>query len=303
MARTAVKLGRTDLFRADPLTQCAIVTKSARADAGPIDVIDPAHPLCEKHERPVTESFIANIEKFGLLQPIRAIKDGDSQVIVAIGRRRVRACRIINARREKANKSLPESEHAPMIEMPVLLMRGDDVTLFGSKLSENMQRADYDPLAVADSLADYIRMGGSVELAATVAGKPKQWVDAHLALGDCSPDVRKLVAAGTASVTAAASVASLPRAQQAPALEAARAATPTTGKADARTVTRQVRANRTGKAQVLKPSQKMQRKALNRFLTTKGSDNAIAGKVLSWVLDGTQCPELGLTSATVSPTK
>jgi ParB-like chromosome segregation protein Spo0J len=219
MARTALDKPRFDAFRLDPFADIAIITLKAHAAAGPQDRVDSAHVLCERYERPITREEIEDVNRRGILQPIRVVKDGADLAIVAIGRRRVRMARAAQELRDLENASLPKAAHKPPITVPAVLIQGDDLSLRGAMLAENIQRQGYSPIQTAQALAEYAQLGADPKLVAASCGQKASWVKAHLALLDCSKEVRAHVEEHRLSVTAAATLSELPVAQQVLAVE------------------------------------------------------------------------------------
>lgn len=211
------------VYHLDPWDALIIVTSTLHPAAGPHDIVDKTHPLCEEAERPVLESEIEYAEDYGILQPIRAVKDGDDRAIVVVGRRRTRMMREVNRRRVAYNEARHgyEAEKPPGVVPTVLLkaaasLESTEGRLFvrGVMLAENMQRVDYSPMQKARALAEYIRLGATPEMAAVTFGEKTAWVQQNLAVLDCAEEIHRALESGGCSVTAAAELAKLPRAEQ-----------------------------------------------------------------------------------------
>lgn len=171
----------------------------------------PEHPLWdERIKMPLQEEMIVSIMRQGVHTPIRVRKNGDKAEVVA-GRRRV-----IHAR--EANRRLRE-QGKPPVSIPALVDRGEDLEQAGRALEENELRAG-DPLMVkAQKAQRYLNMGGSIDDAAIHFGVSKTALQNWLALLDVDTSVKKAVAKGEISESAASKLARLSREEQKDALE------------------------------------------------------------------------------------
>ena len=148
-----------------------------------------------------------NIRAHGLLQPVTVKTKKDGRYRLVTGWRRLMAHQYLQK---------------PMVPATVLKGKKDDEPLL--QLIENVQRKGLNPMDVARSL-DSIRMHRGIknqESLAKIVNKSPAWVSQHLALLKADPTVQNAVDNGEIGVGGARAIASLPKGQQASALQGAK---------------------------------------------------------------------------------
>ena len=235
------QLKRLDGFHHDPLLNLCIITATRHPDAGPKDRVDPKHTLCEQCERPISQDDIRDVNRRGIVQAIRVLKDGDELGIVVAGRRRTRMVRAANVLRAGWNDGdtnwlFPVARDAmetalPLLTVPAIPLKAreeDGVILRGTMLAENLRRANYTPSQIAEQIRDYILAGATEDMAAELCAdnvpegrNPAEWIADNLNLNVTAPEVRAAVDSGELALGTAAELAGLPRAEQKDVLDAA----------------------------------------------------------------------------------
>jgi ParB family chromosome partitioning protein len=198
MGKTAIDAPRATLFLMDP-DDLTIAT-------------DPKHPLFDPrvHEAPDL-ALVASIRVYGVDKPVRAIKDGDS-VIVIDGRRRVTAAR------EAKRLNLKEGGPAPKVK--VELHRGDERSAVARMVLGNFSPKEESLLAKARKAQSLAGMDYPEEEIATLFGVSGSTIKNWLGLLATHGEVQKAVAAGTVRLAdAVRQVGKLPKADQPAALE------------------------------------------------------------------------------------
>jgi hypothetical protein len=193
MGKQAMEGSRFNGFFVDP-TKMVIVG---------LDTEDgPEHPLYdERVKKAIDPSMVANVKTFGVETPIMVTKKGD-QILVVAGRQRVRWARA-------ANEELVKEGVTDLIEVPAVLHKGDDVSLFGKMVTENEAREDDDILTKAEKAKRMLAMkkvaGGDVtiEEVANRFGVTDRAIRQWLAILELSPKVKKAVKDGRLTATAA----------------------------------------------------------------------------------------------------
>jgi len=172
---------------------------------------DENHPQYDPRiHLPISDAFVRNIKKFGVIEPVVIAKEDKNPVVVA-GRRRV-----LHAR--EANKQLHE-EGRPLIRVKCEIRRGDEKDLMGVSFSENENRVDLTPLGRARKLIRYLERGGTEEEAAVIFGVSIQSIQNWLKLMELSSPVRKAVDSGQIAASAAVQLCDLTDSEQKVALE------------------------------------------------------------------------------------
>jgi ParB family chromosome partitioning protein len=305
MAKQALEAKRLNAFSFDPddLVIVGLDTKDGKE-----------HPLYdERIHLALEETFIRNVQAFGVLQAVTVRKNGDKAEVVA-GRQRVRAAR-------EANKRLKAAGCEPIM-VPVMIRRGDDSRMFGVMISENENRAADDMNVKLDKLQRYLATGKDENDAATAFGVSLQTIKNWLSLLEAAPQVRKAIDTGKISPTAGMKIARLPREQQvevlatevatAPANNGASSAnsngaSPRPGRVSAARIERVTRAKReesngNGKAHDYEiPGKRVLRHLLDNSIPVGNSDDYNAGfrAAVAWIL-GQKAPTSikGLQAAT-----
>jgi ParB family chromosome partitioning protein len=143
----------------------------------------------------------------GVLEPILIVKDGGEPVVID-GRQRVKALR-------EANKILKEQGATPL-QVPAILKRGDDNSLFAMSLSTNEQRVQDKPLEKAKKLVRLLNQGVSLPEAAVIFGVGIETVKRWETLSELGDDIKESIESGEVSATKAAALATKPRHKQKP---------------------------------------------------------------------------------------
>lgn len=175
-------------------------------------VVDPKHYLYDKRvEAPITEAFVRNIDRYGVIEPVIVCKDGDEYLVVA-GRRRVLGARKVNEIRSKDGRE--------PIKIPCLPKRAaTDHGMMALMVAENEHREADGALARAAKMQRMLDLGATRDDISCAFGITGQTVDASLALLDCDNSVKQAVEHGRLSATAAWKLSKLARAEQKARLE------------------------------------------------------------------------------------
>lgn len=196
-SKQAVEGKRINAFGMDPDTLIIIG----------LDTEDgPEHPLYDKRIKlPLDDNMVKNVKTFGVKETIIVTKDAD-RVLVVDGRQRVRWARTAN--------ELIRNEGGEPIFVPALVERGDEKKLYGTMISTNEVRQDDDVLTKAEKAAKFIGMGHTVDEAAVVFGVTKRAVEIWMQILDLSAAVKKAIAAGKLSASAAKEFSGLSKEEQ-----------------------------------------------------------------------------------------
>lgn len=172
----------------------------------------PEHPLYDPRVKlPADENLAKDIMVNGVLQPIRVRKNGDLAE-VAIGRQRVKACRL-------ANKWLREQGKEP-ISVPFLLHRAaSEADFLGICVSENEHRKPDDVVTKAQKAERLLSMGKDYKEVALRFGVTPATVRNWQAVLNTSAQVKKAVSVGKISATAAGKLSKLSHKEQDTALK------------------------------------------------------------------------------------
>lgn len=237
------------------------------------------HPLYDPRvERPLTEAFIADIDKNGIETPVKVQKDGKA-VVVVWGRRRVRAGRIVNERRRKAG-----AREEDLLFVPCMTFTGDERHAYARHIAENEHREADDPITRSEKLNRLLGTHGYTEKeAAGIFGLSLSQIRNLKKLIDLSSAVKRMVAKGDLSASAAGELASLPRAEQ----EAKARELISQGITSKERIARAVAGKREGRA----PSRVRYLKRLSDFVAAKEKEgdarfamSAEVKKFLGWLL-------------------
>lgn len=203
-SKKAFDLSRNSIYVADP-QDLRIVGGGKLLDGperGKLDTVDdPSHPLWdgERLEEPLTEAFIANVDAFGVIVPIVISKDDDAPTVVA-GRQRVRAARVVNARRAKRGE--------PLITVECKMRRTDGNGLMGAMIAENEARKNDEVLGKMAKARKYLARGVSEADVAVTFAISTETLKGWLAFDDnATKTTKQAVASGRVSATAAAELA------------------------------------------------------------------------------------------------
>lgn len=200
----------------------------------------PEHPAYdERIHLPLSEPFVLNVERFGVLEDVLVRKNGP-RVEVLVGRQRVRAQREVNARRAKLGLE-------PRRIRVNIRQAASDAEVVAVIVSENEHRRQDDPIVRAKKAARIISFGGNEEDVALAFGITKPHAKNLLGLLDLDTAVQKLISSGELKWSAAIQLRDLTRKEQV--VEAKKLVTAGAGVEEARRQ-RQVR-NRGESASVL----------------------------------------------------
>src|SRR5690606_35739974 len=170
-------------------------------------VDDPAHPLYdERVNLPLREDLIRSIMVHGVMQVINCRKTTEGKIEVVDGRQRVRHA-------IEANKRLVEMGDPP-VAVRMILERGEDVEMFGKTVTLNEHRVDDDVLTKASKAARLYARGKTEAEVALHFGTNVATINSWLNILEGSASLKKAIAAGIISVSAAAELAKLPKKEQ-----------------------------------------------------------------------------------------
>ena len=198
--RRAFDFARGNLWSIDP-NELRIIGGSSRLPAderGPLDTDDgEAHDLYdERVSEPLTEEFVNSIDAHGVDTPILIVKLGDVATVIA-GRKRVRAARVVNARRKKRGE--------PPIKVDCKLKRASGSALLAAMITENEARTDDGLLTKIEKLKRLMNRGVSIEDAAIHFSVGVAAVKGWLAFEDnATAETKAAARAGRLSASAAA---------------------------------------------------------------------------------------------------
>lgn len=206
--KKAFDFSRGNMYMVDPDEVCIVGGADLPpGERGPLDTEDPGptHPLFdERLGDPVDESDVANVDTFGVLEPILIVKreepEGHPVACVNDGRFRVRWARLVNRARKKAGL-------AP-IKIGAVNQRGDDTRQQGVMISTNQVRKNDDPTVMLAKLKRYMERGVTIEDCAPVFKRSVSTLKQLLAYDDTAIDaVKKAVDNGKIEQTTAAEIA------------------------------------------------------------------------------------------------
>lgn len=140
---------------------------------------NPFQPRKEFSDEQIDE-LAASIRDHGVLQPVIVRRHGDTYQLVA-GERRFRACQRLG-----------------LTVIPAVVREADDTQMLEVALVENIQRADLNPIELAQAYQAYIeRLSLTQEQVAARLGKSRPAVANTLRLLDLPPDLQDMVSRGT----------------------------------------------------------------------------------------------------------
>jgi ParB family chromosome partitioning protein len=226
---------------------------------------------------PISEAFVRNIMKNGVIKPVVIAKEGDSAV-VDDGKQRVRHARLANLR-------LREAGARPVL-VPCVYRRGDEVMRLSVRISANEFARPDEVLDKARLVAHSLSLGGTEEGCAIDFGVDVATVRNWLKLLEAAPEVTQAVADGRISASAATELAALPRDEQGRTLTSLEAAG---GKVTAK------RARVAARKKPDRPAKRMRsRSEVERVMERRTSVlMAMDGyKALCWVMGWDDLPEL-----------
>lgn len=175
-------------------------------------VTDPAHPLYdERVHLPLDEALVRSIMRKGVMQPICAIRDAATGlVLVSAGRQRTRAA-------IEANRRLAD-EGRPAIRVPVMPRSDTMAGAMEVSASENAIRRDETPLQRAGKMRRMHECGHDLEGIAEAFGCSVATVESTMLLLSAHPAVQQALASGTITAGHASKLLRLKPEQQAEAV-------------------------------------------------------------------------------------
>lgn len=247
-------------------------------------VSDPKHPLYDpSFEDEISESFVANIDHYGVIEPVVVRKNpetGDIEVVA--GRTRVRAARIVNKNRKKRGE--------PALMVPGIPKKGEDVSLMGVMVSENEARKDKSPLHKARVMQRMVERGVSAQDLATTFNCSIGTVKNLLGLLGATAAVKKAVDRGEVSAAVGYKLARMEPEEQRAKLGELKAAVPMGDKGPKGKGGRPEGSGKKAMAIVTGNSEMRSRGVVSqmaqRISVSKmaGHDKDIADKILMWIL-------------------
>lgn len=167
-------------------------------------VTDEAHPLYDPRvTRELDEAFIANVNHFGIIEPIVVRKNpetGDTEVIA--GRQRVRAVLAANVGRKDRGE--------PLLQVPAVVRRGEDLALMGAMATENEARVGNSPLERAKLMQRMLDRGAAPADLERAFACSASTVKNALALLEAPKAVRNAVERGSITAASAYKLSKLP---------------------------------------------------------------------------------------------
>ena len=201
MAAATLPAKRGNLYQFDPneLVVIGVDTKDG-----------PEHELWDERIRlPLEESMILNLQAIGVKESVIVRKGTSAKggYEVVDGRRRVLHAREANKRLKKAGE--------PLLYVPALIEQGDETHMTGVSISLNEIRKDDDTLTKAEKCMRLLHRNGNDHKAAAIAfgvsvAAIKNWAK----VAELTPKVKKAVAAGEISASAAAELHGLEKEAQ-----------------------------------------------------------------------------------------
>lgn len=157
----------------------------------------PEHELWDERIRlPLEEPMVLNIMTFGVKETVTLRKNSKGYEVVN-GRRRVLHAREANKRLKKIGE--------PLVRIPATVEAGDDTHMEKLTISLNELRRDDDTLTKAEKCMRLLhRNGGDYKDAALVFGVSVAAIKNWAKVAELAPKVKRAVAAGEISASAAA---------------------------------------------------------------------------------------------------
>lgn len=156
-------------------------------------ILDEKHPLYDPRvKKPLTETFVKNIEKHGVIQPIIVRKVGP-EIIVMEGRQRTKAGIAINKGRSNGDR----------IRIPVIVKRADDASALDISIITNEHRHAEKDIVQKATVANRMmqQFGKTEEDVALTYGVTAVTVRNWLAVLDLPVAARHAISAGRISAT------------------------------------------------------------------------------------------------------
>jgi ParB family chromosome partitioning protein len=199
--KKAFDLSRNSIYVASP-DELSVIGGQAlpMAERGPLDTkhVKGEHDLWDEriHDE-ITEESVANIDYYGVMEPIIIAKDPETgHPVVVDGRGRVRRARRANLLRAKRGE--------PAIKIDCKVIRSVGTRLMGAMIALNEVRTDDSPLVKLEKAKRLMERGVSEEDAAMTFGMDADYFRLLLTYDDnATPEVKAAVAGGELSATAA----------------------------------------------------------------------------------------------------
>lgn len=204
---------KANAFKVDPfLLRIESVDFPATANMAPGEL--------DRLQAPLDELMVESICRFGVLKHILARKDGDSFIVVD-GRRRVMHARAASLRLQALGKEA--------IRVPVSVVRGEEIQLFGLARIANSFNLIDPPITNAKNAQWMIDHGASVDEVALHFGVKPVTIADWLKLLDLAPEIQAQVQGKTLTTNAGLALAELSMADQVKAMESAKVTAATSG--------------------------------------------------------------------------
>lgn len=199
MAKATLQAKRGNLWQFDP-NDLVIIGLDTRDDS--------SHELWdERIKLPLEESMILNLMAIGVKETVTVRKNAHGKHEVVDGRRRVMHAREANARLKKLGE--------PLMYVPVLIEAGDETHLNSVAIALNEIRRDDDTITKAEKCIRLLhRNGGDTKAAAVAFGVTTASVKNWVRIAELTPKVKRAVAAGEISASAAAELHGLDKEAQ-----------------------------------------------------------------------------------------
>jgi hypothetical protein len=163
----------------------------------------PEHYLWdERITHPLIPERVANIRALGVREAIKVEKVGE-ELLVVDGRRRAMHAR-------EANRQL-KAEGEPQLEVPIVVVKGDEEHMSILSISMNEHREGDTPLVRAAKAQRMYDRGVSIANIAIAFGQDQNTVRSYLKIAGLPAEVKREVASGKISASAAAKFANLPK--------------------------------------------------------------------------------------------
>lgn len=272
------------MYRRDEVTVIGLDTKDG-----------PEHPAYDERiliplTHPKLVALIASIKKHGVRESVKFKRDGDRNIIED-GRQRVRCAE--EATRQLRAEGLMKAKEQILI--PSIPWQGSHEDLYAVARSVNACRVDNDVIVNAREARRLLGWGKTPTEVAEDMGVTAKTIGEWIAVIDATPAIQRAVVRFGLSATAAARIAKMPSAEQAPALAelTAGGAKPTI-----RAVKDKLRADQ-GKAPMVTPAKKLAR--IDNILESAGDnpDLAQCRSVLSRIMNVLH-PAADVLSETIS---
>ncbi len=202
------------------LVSKVIVDSNVRSINGVDDIASVKFEDLPLDEMAGIKELAESIKENGLIQPISVKTGKGGNYRLVTGWRRLMAHRYLGRERVSAHVLKGKKADEPLLQ-----------------LIENIQRKDLNAMDVARSLSSIREMRGisSQDKLANLVKKSPAWVSQHLSLLDAAPEIQEAVEGKEIGVGGARAIASLPKDEQAPALDEAKKEAKKAGSVDKKT--------------------------------------------------------------------